>query len=210
MVILSPQTPWSWVTKAFTPDSLTLEHFYASPANQKLCWVPTTPAKNAAATALPKLLLLPTLFVAYCASRPRTPWELYQGITKYITNMAEGVSMDDCKLMLDWRVGASQAEKGNVSWLLYAIDAAVPNSASFHQWMHRCLNTMSGDLPQATTGSPPQLNPSPTTARPLEDWLLLAKHMRDGIIEGLRQPPRGTRRTSRPLTKERNTTNSRY
>jgi len=136
MVILSPQTPWSWVTKAFTLDSLTLEHYYASPANQKLLWVPPTPAKNAAVTALSKVLLLPILFIVYCASRPRTPWELYQGITNYkIYHKHDGRSLDGhCKLMLDWCVGASHAEKGNVSWLLYAINATVPNSASFHQW----------------------------------------------------------------------------
>ncbi len=192
-VILSPQTPWNWVTKAFTLDSLTLENYYASPNNQKSLWVPPTPAKNAATTALPKLLLLPTLFVAYCASRPRTPWELHQGVTKYITTTAVGLSTNDCKLVLDWCVGASHAEKGNVSWLSYAIDAAIPNSASFHHWMHRRLNTMLGDLPQATTGPPPQPNPPPQTTRPQEDWIMMAKHMRDGIIEGLRQPPTGKR-----------------
>ena len=116
-----------------------------------------------------------------CTEKPRTPFELYQGIIQYITTSNTSVTLDDCKLVLNWCIAAAHTDAGSTtSWLAYPIEAAISNNPRFYQWTNRRLTTVLGTIPGTTS-------PSTTIATPASmDWKSMEKHLRAGIVEGLR------------------------
>jgi hypothetical protein len=180
-IILSEKSPWSWITKPFHLDQTAMETFYADGTNKHKLWVPPPPSKKDKSKSFPRLLFLPTAFVPYCTEKPRTPFELYQGIIQYITTSNTSVTLDDCKLVLNWCIAAAHTDAGSTtSWLAYPIEAAISNNPRFYQWTNRRLTTVLGTIPGTTS-------PSTTIATPASmDWKSMEKHLRAGIVEGLR------------------------
>ena len=184
-VILSEKAPWAWAAKPFHLDPTTLEHFYSDQTNRAKLWTPPKKTKAVPVASLPKLLLLPTVFVAYCAQCARTPFELYQGVCYYMTKTLKNtsVTLDECSLVRDWCIGAAHAETGNTSWLAYTVEAALPNNQRFHQWATKRLAASLGEIPHQHKQSTPQSN----KGEPQQDhWKLIASQLSKGIVEGLR------------------------
>lgn len=179
-IVLSEKSPWSWITKPFHLDQSVMEHFYANEDNKLKLWTPPATAKKMKSTSFPRLLFLPTAFIPYCAERPRTPFELHQFIIQYITTTRTNVTLNDCKVPLNWCLAAAHSDMGgNNSWLAYPIEGAISNNPRFYQWTNRRLLNIFGELP----GSLPS-----TTAYSAEnvDWSTMGRHLRAGIVEGLR------------------------
>ena len=66
-VVLSEKSPWAWVAKPFHFNTAVIESFYANDNNKLRLWTPPTAKKGKMqpSTLLPKLLLLPTVFVPF-------------------------------------------------------------------------------------------------------------------------------------------------
>ena len=181
-IILSEKSPWSWITKPFHLDQTVMETFYADGTNKHKLWIPPPPSKKDKSKSFPRLLFLPTAFVPYCTEKPRTPFELHQGIIQYITTANTSVTLEDCKLVLNWCIAASHTDAGSTnSWLAYPIEAAISNNPRFYQWTNRRLTTIFGTLP-GTTSMPLTTIDAPASM----DWTSMEKHLRAGIVEGLR------------------------
>lgn len=192
-VVLSEKAPWTWVAKPFHLSATALEHFYADQANKTKLWTPPKKSKALRSIPLPKLLLLPTVFVGYCAQCARTPFELYQGVCYYMSKSTANtaISLDDCRLILDWCIGASHADASNTSWLSYTVEAALPNSQRFHLWAAKRLTASLGNLPAQPTITTHRHNHEP--APPQADWKIIASQLSKGIVEGLRTSKGGNK-----------------
>ena len=200
-VILSEKAPWSWVTKSFELNPAQLEAYYAQEANKLRMWTLPKKTKPPPTASLPKLLLLPTAFVAFCLKTARTPFELHQGVGYYMAQAQTNATRNDCKLVLDWCLGASHADKdSSTSWLAYSVEAAIPNNPRFHLWTANRLNAVLGTMPQqegrTTKRTTPTTKPPATittitsstnsNAPKQPDWADIAHQLKTGIVEGLR------------------------
>ena len=192
-IVLSEKSPWSWVAKPFELDPTQLEVFYSQEENKLRLWSLKPKVKPPPTVSLPKLLLLPTVFVGYCVRKARTPFELHQGIGYYMAQTDTKITREECKLVLDWCLGASHADKGsNTSWLAYSVEAAIPNNPRFHSWTTKRLNAVLGHMPTQArlppTSQPIMAQKAMTTAQPAQqpDWATIAHQLKTGIVEGLR------------------------
>ena len=70
--VLIEDKVWKWVTKKVNLDITPLEFFYAIPGNDRKFWHPPN-REGEQDVAVPRILLLPTAFLAYCVDKPRTP-----------------------------------------------------------------------------------------------------------------------------------------
>ena len=193
-IVLSEKSPWSWVAKSFELNPAQLEAFYAQDENKLRLWNLKPKVKPPPIASLPKLLLLPTVFVGYCLQKARTPFELHQGVCYYMSKAQTKNTKEDCKLLLDWCLGASHADKGsNSSWLAYSVEAAIPNNPRFHTWTANRLNAVLGPMPMLsrTQITHAATLPATTAAGPTQpalqpDWATIAHQLKTGIVEGLR------------------------
>ena len=204
-IVLSEKSPWSWVAKPFELEPAQLEAFYSQEENKLRLWSLKPKAKPPPTISLPKLLLLPTVFVGYCVKTARTPFELHQGICYYMAQTDTKITREECKLVLDWCLGASHADRGsNTSWLAYSVEAAIPNNPRFHSWTTNRLNAVLGHMPTQAR-LPPASQPivaanSVIATQPAQqpDWATIAHQLKTGIVEGLRSTAEAKLATAEP------------
>jgi hypothetical protein len=150
-IILQPEKPWKWVMNKFVTDEVAIELFYANPNNRHKFFTAQTgtPTEN---IKLPRLLLLPSNLVLFCAKEPRTPLTLLRHVERLKAVMIptsdnpESFTHHDYDLIANWCCAALHGDKDG-SLLRYDIQAAVGNGP-FFRWMNIRLDNTLGPRTQ--------------------------------------------------------------
>ena len=183
-VRLPPDT-WKWIAKPASLDVLAMETYYAVPANANKLWQPPA-APKARNPKVPRLLFLPALFVEFCASQRRTPFQLLQYIVEY-SNAANGAPIADCQLCLDWCLVASHpsdADTTTNSIMAMSFEAAISTDEIFNRWTRRRLTATLGSLdiqPAVATFEPPPTTAAPPLPTP-DMWAQVAANLSQGMV----------------------------
>lgn len=146
-VILQAEIPWKWVTGNCIMSEVAFAAFYGQEAFAESLWNPTD-RTGEEATTCPRMLLLPSAAVAFCAAAPRTPYELWKWVSERTTATGAEVSAEDYKLVRKWCIMASQSKDGD-SMLAFSPEPALSGHPAFHKWARARLNNTLGEVPPA-------------------------------------------------------------
>ena len=159
--VMLDETMWKWVKKTIGLDVPPIEGFYANPANARKLYFDS--ASGGTTTIVPRMAYLPPPFLAYCVEAPRTPFELHQFITRYATRVDAEITINDCTLLMDWCVMATQtatAANPTTSMLATSLTAAPTDDEAFLQWLYKIDHTNNHGYTE------PLRHPTPTTTTP--------------------------------------------
>ena len=161
--VLIEDKVWKWVTKKVNLDITPLEFFYAIPGNDRKFWHPTN-REGEQDVAVPRILLLPTAFLAYCVDKPRTPFDLHQFVAMYATSATSEITINDCQLVRDWCIVAAHHENSSNtnSTLAHTFPTAPTHDEVFARWLNKVVNTTLGSA--STPAAQP--HPAPVQAAP--------------------------------------------
>ena len=175
--VLIEDKVWKWVSKKVSLDITPLEYFYAVPGNARKFWHPPN-REGEQDVAVPRILLLPPSVLAFCVTKPRTPFELHQFMTSYATSASSEITINECKLVLDWCIVAAHHDNSSStsSSLAHVFPIAPMHDEVFVRWLNKVVDTTLGPVlpqpapaqqpPPAQTAQPPQ--PPPHATQPLQ------------------------------------------
>ncbi len=158
-IVLQPEKPWKWITNRFDTSELNIEAFYCNPNNVDKFYIPSTSIQLDRIT-IPRLLLLPSNLLDYCAASPRTPLDLLRHVRQLMSVMTQlpetttTFTRHDYELVAKWCCAALHNDKGD-SMLSYDIQAAVGNE-TFQRWTRTRIDATLGPLPIHTSQYQPQ------------------------------------------------------
>ena len=164
--VLIEDKVWKWVNKKVVLDIAPLEFYYAVPGNARKLWHPPTRVGERE-VGVPRILLLPTAFLAYCVTSPRTPFELHQFVTTYATSATSEVTLAQCRLVMDWCIVAAHRDGSSTttSALAHTFQTAPSHDEVFTQWLNKVVDTTLGPSraalpkPAPSQSAPPQQAP---------------------------------------------------
>lgn len=178
-VLLQKERPWKWVTVDADINEVAVTSFYVNPSNANRFY---TPPPTAAKTRikLPRLILIPSNFVPFCATKPRTPGQL---LTEIVTELAAnpGVAATTYDLLMNWCMAASHAQDGS-SIITYSLEAAHSNAPTYRNWINLRLNATLG---QQSTTTPTQPPPQPRATTDTSTLATLAAEFGKGVLEAI-------------------------
>jgi hypothetical protein len=172
-IVLQPEKPWKWITIKAVTTLAELETFYANPHNTGRFFTPPADATLERIT-IPRILMLPSNLLHFCAGHNRTPLDLLQEVGRIMTvltpdpNTPGAFTMQDYDLVHNWCCGALHLDKNESSLVSYDIQAAVGNDI-FNRWAKARLDATLGPIHPILTlhSQPAQAFPrQPTNHRP--------------------------------------------
>ena len=186
-ILLQKEKPWKWTTVGADLNEASFLAFYSNQANHNKLYTPP-PNEPLTNVLLPRLVLIPSNFIPYCAATPRTPGQLFCEISNELavnTTIAPGTY----RLLMDWCMAASHAANGS-SIITYSLEAAHSNSPTYLNWISLRLNATLGQqvMPAAApTPPPPTFSNTSTLAT-------LAAEFGKGVLQAIQ--PAGTATTT--------------
>ena len=184
-VILQKEKPWKWVTIEGDFDELAITSFYNNQQNANLFYVP--PARKALTKLLlPRLILLPSNYVLFCAAMPRTPGQF---LAQIVTDLAanQGANATAYELLMSWCMAATHGIDGS-SVITYSLEAAHSNTTTYQNWVQLRLSATLGAHTTTYAQSLPAL-PAPQTY--LSSLATVAAEFGKGVLAAI-QPAGGT------------------
>lgn len=156
-IILQKDKPWKWVNIEADFNDSAHDYYYSIEANAKNWYPPTALLTK---ELIPRLILLPSHLVEYCAAVPRTPWQLWNHIVKMLA-MEPDTTVAKYELLQAWCMAASHGQNGS-SVLSYSLEAAHSNTATYQQWVRLRLDATLGPMtaapPYPSTALAPTMN----------------------------------------------------
>ena len=157
-VILQKEKPWKWIQIEGDFDDIAIMGFYCNPQNVNLFYAPP-PGKALTKQLLPRLILLPSNYVPFCADAPRTPGQLLSQIISDLATHPEA-NATTYELLMAWCMAAAHGIDGS-SVLTYSLDAAYSNTFAYQNWIQLRL---AATLGTTSTTTPAPNMPSATSA----------------------------------------------
>lgn len=186
-VILHPVHAWTWISKTIQDNEGAVEEHFVDPKNKHIPYTPKKKTGLLTQHQLPRLILIPSILVGYCAQGPRTPYELYCKVKALCSAPQAAVARAEADLLKIWCLAACHADAGKVR-LAFTLDTAHDNSPTFGNWVQTRLTATLG--PRVPLVAVPTLSGVPTPARAgvqdLQHLSMVAAEFGKGVLQALR------------------------
>jgi hypothetical protein len=146
-VLLQKEKPWKWIQVKGDFDEIAILAFSNNQQNNNIFYAPP-PGKALTKQLLPRLILLPSNYVPFCANTPQTPGQLLSQIT---TDLGTNPGADSTAygLLMTWCMAAAHGVDGS-SVLTYSLEAAHSNTQAYQNWLQLRLAATLGPITTPT------------------------------------------------------------